>query len=69
MKHEMERMTDAELRHLIACEQGSCSSLRPNSRTSMRIAMAQAVLASRGVAQVGANLCTGGSKTRCRKEK
>ena len=66
---ELNGMTDAQLKHLIACEMGSCSSLRPNSKTSMRIAMAQQVLRQRGRAQVGRNGCTGGSKTRCKKEK
>lgn len=65
-KHELEQMTDAELHHFIACCYGSMDSLKSNTRTSMHIAMAQQVLSQRGAKQLGANLCGGGSKQRCK---
>jgi hypothetical protein len=61
-KSQLERMSDAEIRRKIRCAQSSHESRHTNSKDSCFIAMAQLVLSQRGRAQVGANLCGGGSK-------
>ncbi len=67
--HEWEQKDDDEIKRQIVAEMGSYAIDIAGSTVQLFVSMLQGILSRRGQSQVGRNDCTGGSKTRVRKER